>query len=68
MSIRKALASSALLIFPLAFLLLYWMHVYFDGHPIARVIPSFVTFASLAVLILLEQLFQIGRASCRERV
>jgi ornithine lipid hydroxylase len=57
MSLRKALASSALLVFPLAFLLLYWMHVYLNGHPIARVIPSFVTFASLAVLILLEQLF-----------
>ena len=48
---RKALASLAVLAFPFAFLLLYWMHVYFDGHPVAKAIPSFVTFASLAVLI-----------------
>ena len=68
MSIRKALASSALLIFPLAFLLLYWMHVYFDGHPIARVIPSFVTFASLAVLILLEQLFHYEKGVSQKRL
>jgi sterol desaturase/sphingolipid hydroxylase (fatty acid hydroxylase superfamily) len=68
MSVRKVLASSALLIFPLAFLLLYWMHVYFDGHPIARVIPSFVTFASLAVLILLEQLFHYEKGVSQKRL
>jgi sterol desaturase/sphingolipid hydroxylase (fatty acid hydroxylase superfamily) len=68
MSIRKALASSALLVFPLAFVLLYWMHVYFDGHPIQRVIPSFVTFASLAVLILLEQLFHYERGVSQKRL
>jgi sterol desaturase/sphingolipid hydroxylase (fatty acid hydroxylase superfamily) len=68
MSIRNALRSSALLVFPLAFLLLYWMHVYFDGHPIERVIPSFVTFASLAVLILIEQLFHYEKAVSQKRL
>jgi ornithine lipid hydroxylase len=68
MSIRKALASSALLVFPLAFLLLYWMHVYLNGHPIERVIPSFVTFASLVVLILLEQLFHYEKGVSQKRL
>ena len=68
MSIRKALASSALVVFPLAFLLLYWMHVYLSGHPIARLIPGFVTFASLAVMILLEQLFHYEKAVSQKRL
>ena len=68
MSIRKALRSSALLIVPLAFLFLYWMHIYFDGHPIERAIPSFVTFASLAVLILLEQVFHYKQGVSQKRL
>ena len=68
MSIRKALGLSALLIFPLALLLLYWMHVYFNGQPIERVIPSFVTFASLAVLILLEQVFHYEKGVSQKRL
>ena len=65
---RKTLASFALLAFPLAFLLLYWMHVYFEGHPIAKAIPSFVTFASLAVLILLEQCFHYEKGVSQKRL
>lgn len=68
MSVRKAVASSALLVFPLAFLLLYWMNVYFDGHPIERAVPSFVTFTTLAVLILLEQLFHYEKAVSQKRL
>jgi len=68
MSIRRALASAALLVFPLALLLLYWMHVYFDGHPIQQLIPSFVTFASLAVLILLEQVFHYEKGVSQQRL
>jgi sterol desaturase/sphingolipid hydroxylase (fatty acid hydroxylase superfamily) len=68
MSIRKAPASPALLVFPLAFLFLYWMNVYFDGHPIERAIPSFVTFASLAVLIAIEQLFHYEKAVSQRRL
>ena len=68
MSIRKGIASFVLLVFPLAFLLLYWMHVALDGHPIERVIPSFITFASLAVLILLEQLFHYEQGVSQKRL
>jgi len=65
---RKALASLALLAFPLAFLLLYWMHVYLEGQPIAKAIPAFVTFVSLAVLILLEQLFHYEKGVSQKRL
>jgi sterol desaturase/sphingolipid hydroxylase (fatty acid hydroxylase superfamily) len=65
---RKALVSFALFVFPLAFVLLYWMHVYFEGHRIAKAIPSFVTFASLAVLILLEQFFQYEKGVSQRRL
>ena len=52
----------------LAFLLLYWLHVYFDGHPIAKTIPSFVTLTSLAVLILLEQFFHYEKGVSQKRL
>ena len=61
-------ATFALLAFPLAFLLLYWLHVYFDGHPIAKTIPSFVTLTSLAVLILLEQFFHYEKGVSQKRL
>jgi sterol desaturase/sphingolipid hydroxylase (fatty acid hydroxylase superfamily) len=68
MSMRKAFAAIALLVFPLAFLLLYWMHVYFEGHPLAKAIPAFVTFASLAVLIVLEQFFHYEKGVSQKRL
>jgi ornithine lipid hydroxylase len=68
MSIRKTLSSPALLVFPLAFLFLYWAHIYFDGRPIARTIPSFVTFFSLAVLILLEQVFRYEKGVSQKKL
>lgn len=58
MSIRKARALAVWSVFPLALLLLYWAHIYFNGHPIQRLIPGSVTFATLAFLILLEQVFR----------
>jgi sterol desaturase/sphingolipid hydroxylase (fatty acid hydroxylase superfamily) len=68
MSIRKALHSTVWLVFPLAFLLLYWVNIYFDGHPIERAVPSFVTFLTLAVLILLEQVFHYQKGVSQQRL
>ncbi len=62
MSVRKVLSSSALLVFPLALLLIYWEYTYFDGHPIEQTIPSFAIFLGLAVLVLLEVLFRYEKA------
>jgi len=60
-STSKALSSFALLVFPLALLLVYWEYTYFNGHPIERTIPSFAVFLALAVLILLEALFRYDK-------
>jgi sterol desaturase/sphingolipid hydroxylase (fatty acid hydroxylase superfamily) len=61
MPVRTALSSSALLVFPLALLLVYWEYTYFDGHPIEQTIPSFAIFLGLAVLILLEVFFHYDK-------
>lgn len=68
MSIATALRPSAWLVFPSAFLLLYWLNIYFDGHPIEQLVPSFVTLVTLAVLILLEQVFHYQRAVSQKRL
>jgi sterol desaturase/sphingolipid hydroxylase (fatty acid hydroxylase superfamily) len=68
MSTRKAFFSPVWLAFPLAFVLLYWAHVYFDGRPIERIVPSFVTFLSLAILILLEQVFRYEKGVSQKRL
>jgi sterol desaturase/sphingolipid hydroxylase (fatty acid hydroxylase superfamily) len=62
MSDRTAFSSFALLVFPLALLLVYWEYTYFDGHPIEQTIPSFAVFLGLAVLFLLEVLFRYEKS------
>ena len=68
MSIRKALSWSAFVVFPLAFLAVYWEYTYFNGHPIEQTIPSFAVFFALAVLLVLEALFRYEKAVSQRRL
>jgi sterol desaturase/sphingolipid hydroxylase (fatty acid hydroxylase superfamily) len=62
MSDRTVFSSFALLVFPLALLLVYWEYTYFDGHPIEQTIPSFAVFLGLAILFLLEVSFRYEKS------
>jgi sterol desaturase/sphingolipid hydroxylase (fatty acid hydroxylase superfamily) len=67
MSLRKALAPLAFLVFPLALLLVYWENAYFDGHPLDQTI-HLTTFLGLAVLLVLEALFRYEKAVSQEKL
>lgn len=58
MSIRKMFSSRRFLIFPLVLLIVYWALMYYEGTDIEAPIPRITTFATLAVMILLELAFR----------
>lgn len=61
MAIKKMFSSRGFLIFPLALLLIYWANMYIKGQEIEMPVPATFTFATLAVMILLEQFFHYAR-------
>ncbi|MGD8324341.1 MAG: sterol desaturase family protein, partial [Gammaproteobacteria bacterium] len=58
MAIKKLFSSKGFLIFPLALLLIYWAQMYYQGMDIEVPIRGATTFATLAVMILLELAFR----------
>ena len=58
MATKAKYLSWAFLVFPLAVLFVYWARMFVAGNDIDLVIPGIVTFSTLAVMMLLEQLFR----------
>jgi hypothetical protein len=60
-AIKKIVSSREFLVFPIALLLIYWANMYIKGQEIEMPVPATFTFATLAVMILLEQFFNYAR-------
>ena len=68
MTLKKQLSREGFLIFPATLAIIYWARMYVYGNEIDVVVPGLVTFATLAVMFLLEQVFRYKKAVSQEPV
>ena len=62
MALKNLFSSKGFLIFPVSLALIYWARMYVYGNDIDLIIPGIVTFSTLGVMILLEQVFRYKNA------
>ncbi len=58
MKLKKLLSRDGFLIFPAALAIIYWFRMFVYGNEIDLVVPGAVTFATLAAMFILEQVFR----------
>ena len=62
MTLKKLVSKDGFLIFPAVLALIYWARMYVYGNDIDLIVPGIVTFAPLATMFLLEQIYRYNKA------